>query len=76
MKGLKTQEKVDYELHPADIINEEDLEESMGDPSSIKKKKTGKVRISQENPVKMRSLDVDRSHMKIENEDAYDLKKG
>ena len=37
MDALKEQEKLQYELNPADIINEEDLEESMSEMSTVRK---------------------------------------
>jgi DUF2075 family protein len=36
---LKVQDKIDYEINPADVIDEEDYEDSMGEMSSLKKKK-------------------------------------
>ena len=33
----------DYELHPSDVIDEEDLEESTGELSSLKKKAKSRI---------------------------------
>lgn len=66
LEAMKEQDKANYELNPADIIAEEDLEESTGEMSFRKMSKLGSISLKEGNILDIRTHDQVEALLKEE----------